>query len=129
MGRRLAAIAFAPDLVISSHAKRARRTAKLIIAELDSKPPLRIEPRIYLSGTHELLQLIRELDEKLHHVTLVGHNPDFTELANLLGGTDIDNVPTSGVVRLELDIESWADVDRGCGRVLDFDYPKRDATG
>jgi phosphohistidine phosphatase len=125
MGHRLAAIDFAPDLVISSHARRARSTAKTIIAELRLAPKLRIEPRVYLSGTNELLQLIHELDEELHHVALVGHNPDFTDLSSILGRADIENVPTCGVVRLELDVATWREVDRGCGRLIDFDYPKR----
>lgn len=126
MGRWLASIDFAPDLVISSDASRALRTARIIIAELGSKPALRIDPRLYLSGTRELFGLIGELDEELHHVSLVGHNPGFTDLANILGGAGIDNVPTCGVVRLELDVDAWSDIDRDCGRLIDFDYPKSD---
>jgi len=124
MGRRLAAIGFAPDLVLCSPAKRARRTARAIIHELASTPSLGIEPALYLATPSEMLPLIRSLGSSLAHVVMVGHNPGLTDLANLLGGARIDNVPTTGVVRLELDVDAWSDAGPGHGRVVDFDYPK-----
>jgi phosphohistidine phosphatase len=125
MGRRLASIGFAPDLVLSSPARRARRTAKAIIHELASTPALGIEPALYLATPDEMLELIRSFGSSLAHVAMVGHNPGLTDLANRLGSTRIDNVPTTGVVRLELDVDAWSDAGPGRGRVADFDFPKK----
>ena len=43
----------------------------------------------------------------------------------LLAAAGIANSPTCGLVRLELAVDSWREVAPGCGRLLDFDYPKR----
>lgn len=125
MGRRLAEIDFRTDLVLSSPAKRARRTAKAIMRELRKTPDFGIEPALYMADSGELLDFIRRLGGSLTHVTLVGHNPGLTELANILGADAIDNVPTAGVVRFELDVKGWMETRPGCGRLLDFDFPKR----
>lgn len=125
MGRRLQTTGFAPDLVLSSPAKRARRTAKAIMRELEKPPSFGIEPSLYMADPEEIFGLIRSLGGSLGHVAIVGHNPGITELANLLGAAGIDNVPTSGVVRFELHIDAWADARPGCGRLLEFDYPKK----
>ena len=44
-----------------------------------------------------------------------------------VAGAGIANIPTCGVVRLELDTDSWRAVAPGCAQLLDFDYPKRSA--
>ena len=125
MGRRLAATGFRPDLVLSSPAKRARRTAKAIVRELQDGVTLSIEPALYLAEPDEMLALIRQLGASLSHVALVGHNPGLTDLARVLGASSIDNVPTGGVVRFELDVDDWRDVVPAKVRLIDFDYPKK----
>jgi phosphohistidine phosphatase len=127
MARNLSRIGFAPDLVLSSPAKRARRTAKAVIHELKKPPSFAVEPSLYLADPGELLGLIRSFGESLGHVAIVGHNPGLTELANLLGANEIDNVPTAGVVRFELEIAAWPEAGPGCGRMIDFEYPKKSA--
>jgi phosphohistidine phosphatase len=58
-------------------------------------------------------------------VIMVGHNPETTSFANLLGGLDIYNVPTCGIVTLDFDIGTWKDVGRKNGRLIFFDYPRK----
>ena len=45
--------------------------------------------------------------------------------ANLLGNAGISNVPTCGIVRLELEVEHCRDAAPGRAHLLDFDYPKK----
>jgi phosphohistidine phosphatase len=54
-----------------------------------------------------------------------GHNPETTELAELLTGETIDNVPTAGVVAVEADVESWKDAAPDRCRLKFFEYPKK----
>jgi phosphohistidine phosphatase len=56
-----------------------------------------------------------------------GHNPGLTELANRLTGAGIDNVPTAGLVVIELNLGQWSDLDGARGELLLFDYPRRTA--
>ena len=127
MGRRLETIGFRPDIVLSSPARRARRTAKAIIREIGGKPALVIEHSLYMAEPDEMLDLVRNLGGSVTHVALVGHNPGMTELVNLLGAAAIENVPTAGIARFEFDVDDWKDVAPGRARLLDFDYPKRPA--
>jgi len=62
----------------------------------------------------------------LEKVMLVCHNPTITEFANSLSGANIDNIPTCGLVKLKLDINSWGHAESGKGTLLDFDYPKKE---
>ncbi len=126
MGRRLASADFRPDLILCSTAKRARSTAKRIAAEVGyPKAEIEFEQLFYGATAGEMLDTIRRLKNKLGQVAIVSHNPGITDLNNALSDTLIDNIPTCGVVRLELPIDSWDAAEPGCARLLDFDYPKR----
>jgi phosphohistidine phosphatase len=126
MGRRIAACAKPPQLLVSSPARRAARTAELIAARLGG-PRLEYERALYLATPEQMLDVIRGLDDSVRHAALVGHNPGTTELAEQLSGAEVGNVPTCGVVRLRLDIDAWSEAEPGCAEIEDFDYPKREA--
>jgi phosphohistidine phosphatase len=116
----------APDRIISSPAKRARKTAKLIAAGVGCDAgTIDVRERIYMQGVPALIELVQELDDAWKRVYLVGHNPDLTELVNRLAGEGIDNIPTCGVASIEFEVDSWAHVMAGAGRLAFFDYPKR----
>lgn len=127
MGDRVARRRLAPDLLLSSPARRALTTARVFAQALDyPAEAIRTNDDIYAAPGGVLLNILRSLDGSAHRVFLFGHNPGFTELANLLAReTAIDNVPTCGVVHLTLNIPDWAAIAPGCGRVVFFDYPKK----
>jgi len=127
MGRRFASVEPPPDLILSSSARRAARTAQ-VIAEAIGYAAERIsfDRALYLAAPAEMLGVIQDLDDRLVHVALVAHNPGLTDLCEVLAGVKIDNVPTCGIVRMSLTVDAWSGVSRGCGTLLDFDYPKRD---
>lgn len=126
MGKRLAAIGFMPDKIIASPAKRARTTANRLCKEIGyPKSHIELEEDIYHATLADLLQIVRELDDVLEHVALVGHNPGFSDLSGLLSQEYIGDLPTCSIVRLQLDISSWQAADSKCGSLLEFDFPKR----
>jgi phosphohistidine phosphatase len=126
MGRRLAQRGCDPQRLVSSPARRALATAKAVAKALGrSRTEIEIDDRIYGAGPAELVDVIRGLDDGLDHVMLFGHNPTVTEVVYRLTGTRLDNVPTSGVVDVELDVDAWRDLRDGGGRLVEFDYPKR----
>jgi phosphohistidine phosphatase len=126
MGERLAARGVRPDRIVSSPARRARDTAAAVAAELGwDEGAIELDERIYGASVIALLEIVRDLDDDDAHVMLVGHNPGLTDLANVLTGEEIENVPTAGVVDVTFTAESWRDVAPGGGALVDFDYPKR----
>lgn len=124
MGARLQARAAMPVRIISSPARRARQTALLLAESLDFQEPLLFDEDIYEAEAEELLEIIRGFDDSWQSVMLVGHNPGMTELVNLLGEGNVDNLPTCGVVGLELAVNSWQQVGTGAGQRWFYDYPK-----
>lgn len=129
MGRRLAERGITPDAVISSPAVRAVKTANRLVRELGfPKKNIQVRPAIYETSPTLLLALIRNLPETQETVILVGHNPEFTTLANILGNLHIINVPTCGIVALEFCVNTWEEIMEGKGSLVFFDYPKKDAT-
>jgi len=125
MGKRLAELGVRPSLLLTSPAKRARETARLIARELNY--PLEFiqsESELYLATPETILQVVARQDNGFNDVMLFGHNPGITELANRLGDRNIDNVPTCGMVGIELDVKEWTEIVAADGKTVFFDYPK-----
>ena len=113
-----------PDIVISSPAVRARKTA-LAIAEIIDYPKSKIliDNNIYESSSSELIKIIQGFDDKYNSVMMFGHNPGFTMLNNYLTDSFIDNVPTCGVVGIHFN-SSWKKINSNSGKAFFFIYPK-----
>lgn len=129
MGRRMLAAGVRPDVIVTSPAKRALKTAK-IVAEALHVPAARlhVEPRLYLAGVDELLTLVAALPGDVTRVMLVGHNPGFTDLVNTLAGRPaLANLPTAGVATLRFRARSWARAAAAKATLADVDFPKRAA--
>jgi phosphohistidine phosphatase len=126
MGAVLNRRGLSPDRIVSSPARRAVKTAKLIAAQLDFPvSQILIDDRIYLAEASTLLALIQDLPEDSNQTILFGHNPGFTELLNTLTEAGVGNVPTCGVASIEFAVDSWAAVSPVAGRLRFFDYPKQ----
>ncbi|MGB5848722.1 MAG: histidine phosphatase family protein [Ignavibacteriaceae bacterium] len=113
-----------PDILISSPAVRARKTA-VVIAELIDYPKseILIDDNIYESSSSELINIIKGFDDKYNSVMMFGHNPGFTMLNNYLTDSFIDNIPTCGVVGIRFN-SSWEKIVGASGKAFFFIYPK-----
>lgn len=125
LGERLAALEVRPDIILSSPARRARKTAQLLaVAVSGTAERILFDQTLYEAGAGALLDRVRSLDETWQHVMLVGHNPGLTDFANLLTAVGIDNLPTCGVLVADLAVDSWREVAAGCGRTVHYVVPK-----
>lgn len=125
MGARLRERGVSPALLISSPARRALATARKVAREIGyERSSIGTDERLYLASAGELLDIVREQEERVDSVMLFGHNPGFTQLANVLTGERIDNVPTCGFVEIELVGPGWSSADPEAGRLVHFDFPK-----
>jgi phosphohistidine phosphatase len=115
-----------PDLLLSSPAKRAKKTAFAFAKALDY-PKSRIEKnsKIYEASIADLFLVIKECHNDLDSIMLFGHNFSYTEFANLYATPPLDNVPTTGVVAIEFRVDQWKDITTQNGEVLFFEYPKK----
>lgn len=123
MGERLKSRAVLPDLIVSSPAKRAGKTAEKIAAKVGfPQEAIVIKPKLYLPYVPEFLETIHSIDDNYNRIYLVSHNPGLTELAFSLTNYFVDNIPTAGVFAVKFDVTRWADVKSG--KLMFFEYPK-----
>jgi phosphohistidine phosphatase len=125
MGDRLQRGAVTVQQIISSPALRALTTARYLADALDyDHDDIQIETQMYFSGIHSMLELVKSCDQKISSLMLVGHNPDMTTFSNYLCGYHTSNMPTCAISTIEFDQE-WAQVEKGSGTLIDYDYPKK----
>ncbi|MCH7815444.1 MAG: histidine phosphatase family protein [Proteobacteria bacterium] len=112
--------------IISSPAIRAKTTAKLFAKHIKFPfDELISNPELYFAGSSMFLKAASQVDEHCDSAMLVGHNPAITEFVNELANTDIDNIPTCGLIEVSLPVENWSDIQLGEATLVDFDYPKK----
>lgn len=105
---------FQPDLVVTSPAKRAHDICVIFSNKMEISPKkIQINPTIYDFEGSKTADFIKSLDESYQKVMLFGHNYAFTSLVNRFGNRYIDNLPTSGLVMINFDIDTWADINKG----------------
>jgi phosphohistidine phosphatase len=126
MGKVLKKLKVAPDLVISSPANRAAMTARMIAAAINYPlKNIRYSEAIYEFSEKALIHVVKQIDDAVNKAMVVGHNPALNGLANYIGDQPIGNIPTAGVFCVDLDISSWADIRKHCGRLKFFEFPKK----
>lgn len=125
MGRRIVAHGIRPSLIITSPATRAWTTAKIIAAEIGYPAEfLQREDSLYLASLDDLLDTVVAQDSGFNSLMVVGHNPGLTEFVNFLIPGLTNNLPTAGVVSVQLDRDDWNLYEQPKVELLVFDYPK-----
>ena len=114
-----------PDLILSSPAIRALKTAEIIAKKLDyRRRDIVVDDRLYAVGPDDLLDVIHKLGAKLERVMLFGHNPELTELAHRLS-SKITHMPTCAVAEFTFDAKSWSKIGKVKPAKVGLDYPTK----
>jgi phosphohistidine phosphatase len=128
MGRRIAEAGIRPSLIVSSPAVRAWTTARIIADKIGyPREFLQRDKRLYLASVNGILDVIVAQDAGFNSLMLVGHNPGFTDFANYLVPGLTNNVPTAGVLSVELDTDDWNLHDKPGVELALYDFPKNDS--
>ena len=99
LGRFLAERGFKPDAIVTSPKVRARQTADLVAASLKT----RVETDQRLAGPLDIKVLESVVDDAGDsRVVLVGHDPDFSELAAELSGAQYLPLKKGTLVRIDV---------------------------
>ena len=114
-----------PDLLVSSPAKRAKKTAALFAEELGiDKDDILLVEGLYEPTREAFETAVANLPDKADTVALFSHNPGITEFVNTLSNVRIDDMPTCGVFAVSAEVSTWAQFKGGEAAFLFFDYPK-----
>jgi phosphohistidine phosphatase len=122
------------DRIVASPAVRVTETLDIFqpAAGLDAIEPV-WDRRIYLASAATLIDVLRDTGKDAAHLLISGHNPGLEDLALMLtpeeGGGNLraaveEKLPTSALVRLELDIADWSALDVNQARITAFVRPR-----
>ncbi|MFK7812581.1 MAG: histidine phosphatase family protein [Maribacter sp.] len=109
------------DSIFSSPSNRALHTAMIFCRQMYfSLDNFRATECLYDFSGEEVLHFIKKLDNDFQTVMIFGHNHAFTHIANSLGNSYIENVPTSGLVQLEFDVDDWKSIEKANTKQIIF---------
>lgn len=133
LGKWLAEQAEPIGHIYCSDAARTRETYMGLAKHLTISTSF--DEHLYLASTGELLHFLQELPDAQNSVMLIGHNPGLHHLAtSLMDAKDLSNIPdlavnlpTCGLVCLELPTQRWADIQPDSGK-LAFYWTRHEVT-
>ncbi|MBQ0786688.1 MAG: histidine phosphatase family protein [Oceanihabitans sp.] len=103
-----------PDFILSSDAKRARSTAAIFIKTLNFENiDFQENNKLYDFSGNDLIEVIKNSANGINHLMIFGHNFAITSFVNTYGSVLYDNVPTSGLVSIDFNINSWQNLAPG----------------
>jgi len=102
------------EIIFSSPARRALSTCEIFMNTLNiAKEQVVVVEELYDFDGRNVIDFIKNLSNEYNEVMIFGHNHAFTSISNIFGDTFIDNLPTSGLVKLKFDINDWNDLKKG----------------
>ena len=102
------------DYAFSSPANRALHTGMIFLRNLEfDLNKLLVSKDLYDFSGESVLRFLKELNDKHKTILVFGHNYALTTLVNTLGDRYIENVPTSGLIQIEFEIDSWERIAKG----------------
>ena len=113
------------DHLVSSPAKRAKKTARYFAEEFGfKKDDIKLVEELYGATQSGFLQAVKDLNDKYNSVALFSHNPGITDFASSLTNVRVDDMPTCAIFALQIDTSSWQEFMNPEKNFLFFDYPK-----
>lgn len=128
IGEWVAQMGLTPDLIVASGAKRAAQTARLAAEAAGYAGEVMLSEALYDSDPERHLEVLRGLPDNADVVMLVGHNPAFEELVEILTGETV-TLATAALAQIELDLRSWAEVAARTGRLKGVYTPPVEGRG
>lgn len=130
MGEYLRRIGAVPDLVVTSDAKRARKTAELAAGAAGVAKPLHLERALYDAAGSVWIDVLRALPRKVERPLVVAHMPGIAQAAALLLGSGAKRAavalhfPTAAIACVQIDADDWEAVAGGGGELRWLVGPK-----
>jgi phosphohistidine phosphatase len=113
MGKLIKELNLVPDYIISSTAKRAIDTSKLIVDTCGYNGAIDLDASLYHQTTAEqFIKILGNLPDKYMTVLLIGHNPSLEYLIKKLTNR-VEVMKTCSLARIDLRIRIWKDIADG----------------
>ena len=106
MGEHLREQALIPDRILTSSAKRARKTASKVAKACGYTGKVKKLDAFYDTVAGVYYETLQALPDKYERVMVVGHNPTMEQLVYSLTG-QFRQMPTAALAHIELSIQNW----------------------
>jgi phosphohistidine phosphatase len=124
MGKILKKKHIFPDIIVSSSARRAKKTVKLIAKEINYNKDIIFREDMYACSSDTLHKALIQMKDMHKTVFLCGHNPALNMLTEMYIDFD-ENIVTCGIVEIEFDCDQWVNISAKNAKLLSFEYPKK----
>lgn len=106
MGDHLHQTGLVPDQILTSSAKRARKTASRVAKSCGYKQKVKKLEALYDTVPGIYFETLQALPDKYQIVMAIGHNPTMEQLVYLLTGQR-ERMPTAAIANIQLRIQRW----------------------
>lgn len=127
MARKLGETEKSPGIFITSPAFRALETAIIFAGELGIyADDIILNSSVYnRMSLKNLPSILAGINEDADTVTLFGHNPSFSDIANSLSSEGCDYIPKTGIICISFKIRKWSEISRARGKTEYFLKPDK----
>lgn len=132
IGQEMRARHLSFDRVVASPAVRVVETISDVVDGYGRPIRPDYDERLYLAPVTTLLDVIRETNDEVERLLIVGHNPGLELLAMFLTRDDGNGLrdevaikyPTATLAEIKLPVDGWTDVDEGIGHLQTLVRPR-----
>jgi len=123
MGQRIREYGLHLDAIITSTAKRAQETSKLIAKEMAYEiEDIDLESDLYHASREVFINILSKQQNR--NIAMVGHNPGIQDFSYWLSSEPTVNFPTCGVIHISFSLDNWTEISKNSGKAMRFEYPK-----
>jgi phosphohistidine phosphatase len=115
---------YLPDIIITSTATRTHQTRDLFLSVLGAIPT-EIDSTLYNGDIEDIMNICIQQNENINSLMTISHNPGITYFANVICNANLVNVPTCGILVIDIDTPSWHELDMSKCTLVDYLYPKQ----
>lgn len=114
-----------PSIIITSGANRAVQTAQIIANELKFNGEFITNDELYEAGQGEMLNFIKQLNDKFERIFIVAHNPTIALTADFLCfDFEIESFPPSSCLGVKFQTQNFSQISRNSGEKIFYHNPK-----
>jgi phosphohistidine phosphatase len=127
MAQKLKAKEKNPGVLLTSPAFRALETALIFAGEFNIKSEdVIMNSKIYQGlSLKNLPEILTAIGEETETITLFGHNPSFSDMADDLSKEGCEPLPKTAIACISFNIKTWSEVARNNGKLEYFLKPAK----
>ena len=125
MGSYLKLRGIVPDLLLASCSLRTQETADSLADKIGFEGQRDYLQELYLTSPETLKETLMLQENTFDTIMVVGHNPQMTDVVNMLSAEHIAKLPTLGIIAITFDIDEWSQLEDIQGEIDFFIFPKQ----